>query len=374
LIGQLRYPVRKFKQGSAVNKKLPIRAALALCLACGATLAGGLVFIPQSISFAVGSGDRPARDRNRDSSRKPELVLAFAGIKPGQRIGELMPGGGYFTRIFCQVAGNKGRVYTVAITPVVQGNPAPDAGAPAPALTDSGCTNVTAASEGAADLVLPNDLDVVWTSENYHDLHNARFGKPDMKALDSAIFKALKPGGVFIVEDHVAAAGSGARDTETLHRIDPDLVKQEVTSVGFVFEDSSEALHNDEDTHEAKVFDLKGRTDRFLFKFRKPKGLPAVARSADATPVAATPVAASPVTASPVTAGAATAAAVAAAPVTDSHGVPLKRATVSKIIGEVGNGDFVLQLTTPDGEVQYTMSRADLKSLASMASKYSQGK
>ena len=75
--GQLRYPVRQFKQGSAVNKKLSIRAALVLCLACGATLAGGLVFIPQPISFAVNSSDRPARDRDRDSARKPELVLAL---------------------------------------------------------------------------------------------------------------------------------------------------------------------------------------------------------------------------------------------------------------------------------------------------------
>jgi predicted methyltransferase len=81
----------------------------------------------------------------------------------------------------------------------------------------------------------------------------------------------LKPGGVFVVEDHVAAAGSGARDTDTLHRIDPELVKQEVTSVGFVFVGGSDVLHNADDPHDAKVFELKGRSDKFLFKFRKPR-------------------------------------------------------------------------------------------------------
>jgi predicted methyltransferase len=113
---------------------------------------------------------------------------------------------------------------------------------------------------------------VVWTSENYHDLHNPVFGTPDMKAFDSVIFKALKPGGVFIVEDHAADPGSGARDTNTLHRIDAELVKQEVVSAGFVFEAASDVLHNADDTHQAKVFELNGRSDKFLLKFRKPRG------------------------------------------------------------------------------------------------------
>jgi len=95
----------------------------------------------------------------------------------------------------------------------------PPPAAPPPA---SACSNVTADSQDASALKLPSGLDVVWTSENYHDLHNAYFGKPDVKLLDRAVYDALKPGGVFIVEDHAAAAGSGARDTETLHRIDPE--------------------------------------------------------------------------------------------------------------------------------------------------------
>ena len=198
-----------------------------------------------------------------------------------------MPGGGYHAH-FLPGSGPQGtrvrdrhhfRGASVKRRPV-RCSPAP---APNP------CTNISADIQNAADLTLPPDLDVVWTSENYHDLHNANFGKPDMKAFDAAIFKALKPGGVFIVEDPCSRYRFRRADTETLHRIDPDLVKQEVTSAGFVFEDANEALHNDDDTHEAKVFDLKGRSDKFLFKFRKPKGSLAVVASAVVAPAVVAP-------------------------------------------------------------------------------------
>jgi predicted methyltransferase len=244
----------------------------ALCVLVAITAAGvvGAASIPGYISKAVDNSSRPDKDRERDVNRKPAEVIAFAGIKPGQKVGEIMPGGGYFSRLFCQIVGPKGHLYTISVNRAVKRDPPPPDAATAPPTPDP-CTNVTASSVDAADFKLPDGLDVVWTSENYHDLHNAMFGKPDMKAIDKAIFDALKPGGVFIVEDHVAAAGSGARDTDTLHRIDPDLVKQEVTSVGFVFEGGSDALHNPDDPHDAKVFELKGRSDKFLFKFRKPR-------------------------------------------------------------------------------------------------------
>jgi predicted methyltransferase len=341
------------------KKKLLSSAALVMCLASGLLAAaslGGILYIPQYVTDAVANSSRPDKDRERDVNRKPAMVISFAGIKPGQKVAELMPGGGYFTRIFCQIIGPKGHLYTIGMIPTVKRDPPPpDAGTAAP--MPGACTNVSADSQSAADFKLPGDLDVVWTSENYHDLHNAFFGKPDMAAYDRVIFDALKPGGVFIVEDHVAAAGSGARDTDTLHRIDPELVKQEVTSVGFVFDGASELLHNADDPHDAKVFELKGRSDKFLFKFRKPTAAQAAMKSA--------PAAAS------VTVTPSAPAAVAAA---DTRHAGIRRLTGQRILGEPGSADLVLQLTTADGDVQFAVSRADLKNLASLAGRYSQEK
>ena len=122
-----------------------------------------------------------------------------------------------------------------------------------------------------ADIQLPQNVDVVWTSRNYHDIHNVK--DLDVGAFDKAVFNALKPGGTFIVLDHTAAAGSGFRDTATLHRIDPEAVKKEVESAGFKFEAQSDVLRNKDDPHTAKVFDsgIRGKTDQFILKFRKPK-------------------------------------------------------------------------------------------------------
>src|ERR1700676_5770219 len=92
-------------------------------------------------------------------------------------------------------------------------------------------------------------------SQSYHDLHDSFLGPANVAALNKTIFDALKPGGVYLVIDHVAEAASGLRDTETLHRIDPDTIRSEVTAAGFVFESQSDALRNQDDSHVKRAFD-----------------------------------------------------------------------------------------------------------------------
>jgi predicted methyltransferase len=247
--------------------------AAVLCMGA-VTQASAAMAIPDYVKAAVADPSRPERDVQRDVNRKPAEVLTFAGVKPGDRVGELLPGGGYFTKLLCKIAGDKGHVYTMNVTrPVTTDRPSPDVGsgmAAAPAPTGTPCANVTADAKLAAEMSLPAGLDLVWTSENYHDLHNKMFGSPDMVKFNQAVFASLKPGGVYIVEDHAAQSGSGTRDTDTLHRIDAEQVKKEVAAAGFVFDSASDVLHNTADDHESKVFELKGQSDKFLLKFRKP--------------------------------------------------------------------------------------------------------
>jgi predicted methyltransferase len=235
-----------------------------------AQAAGG---IPKYITAAVADPVRPDADRQADANRKPDESVAFAGLKPGQKVADLLPGGGYFTRIFSAVVGPTGHVFAVAPAPRPDAPAgAPDRAAAVKAIAaDPHYSNVSVIQVAFANLTLPEPVDLVWTSRNYHDLHN--IPNVDVGAIDKAIFDGLKPGGVYIVLDHAAEKGSGFRDTSTLHRVDPEAVKKEVVAAGFKFEGQSEVLRNPNDPHTAKVFDasVQGKTDQFILKFRKPK-------------------------------------------------------------------------------------------------------
>ena len=227
--------------------------------------------IPPYVAAAVANPTRSEMMRTRDVARKPAQLLAFSGIKPGDKVGDLIPGGGYFTGLFSLVVGPKGHVYSIWPAEYVKVD-AEEISNVKSGSADPRFSNVTILIEPAAAFAAPESLDVVWTSQNYHDYPDKFMGPTDPTLLDKAVFAALKPGGVFMVVDHAAEAGSGLRDTERLHRIDPAVVKAQVTAAGFVFEGESDVLRNPADPHTALVFDksIRGHTDQFVYRFRKP--------------------------------------------------------------------------------------------------------
>jgi predicted methyltransferase len=252
-------------------------AALLAAAFCFATLASAGTdkrpAISKAVAAAVADPARPQADRERDADRKPAECIAFAGLKPGQRIADLLPGGGYFTRIFSAVVGAKGEVLAVA-TPKRPDAP-PDRPEPSAAVraiaADPHYRNVNVSVEKVAELKLPEKLDMVWTSQNYHDVHNVK--DIDVGAFNKAIFASLKPGGIYIVIDHATEKGAGFTATSTLHRSDPEAVKAEVIAAGFEFVGSSDVIANPADDHKTAVFEqgLHDKTDRYVLKFRRPK-------------------------------------------------------------------------------------------------------
>ena len=228
------------------------------------------VSIPANIAAALSDPSRPAADMVRDNDRHPGEVLAFAGVRSGAKVADLIPGGGYFTRILSKAVGPKGRVYAYVpdeLTKLAKREPAVNAIARDPAYP-----NVTVILNTLPNFGAPEKLDLVFTAQNYHDMHDKFMGPADLSVVNRQVFRALKPGGVYLVLDHSAEPGSGLRDTETLHRIDSAVVKSEVTAAGFVFEGETTVLRNASDPRKANVYDpnIRGKTDQFVYKFRKP--------------------------------------------------------------------------------------------------------
>ena len=213
------------------------------------------------VAAAVADAARPAADTARDENRKPAQVVAVSGLKPGQVVAELGSAGGYYTRILAKAVGDKGKVISVVGT-----QPNADAGMKALQPT---YPNLSIVADDMTKLTaLPEKVDMVWTTDNYHDYHN----RLDMAAFDKAVFDALKPGGLFFVEDHAAAPGAGATVTKTLHRIEPSVVQQEVTAAGFKLVRTSDILANPNDAHTTQNAEtaIRGHTDRFIMVFQKP--------------------------------------------------------------------------------------------------------
>lgn len=229
------------------------------------------VALPAFLSAALADPNRPEADRARDAGRHPGELLLFSGLKPGMKVVDLIPGSGYFTRIFATAVGPNGRVYAYVpdeLTAIAKGRPPSVAAfAGKPPYANTQMILRTLPTFGT-----PQKVDMVFTAQNYHDMHLAFMGPADLAVVNRRVFQALKPGGVYIIVDHSAKAGSGLRDSETLHRIDAALVRREVEAAGFVFVGESRLLRNPKDPLTASAFDpsIRGKTDQFVYKFRKP--------------------------------------------------------------------------------------------------------
>jgi len=250
-------------------KRLLLAAAIASLAVAAAPATWAAT--PPAITKALADPDRAA-DVARDAPRHAEALLTFMEVKPGQKVADLIPGGGYFTRLFSKIVGPKGTVYAIFPKEYLSEGDGEMKALTAQAA-DPKWSNVKVLVQPAAAFAAPESLDLVWTSQNYHDYPDKFMGPTDPAILNKAVFKALKPGGLYVIVDHSAPAGSGLRDTDTTHRIDEATVKAQVLAAGFELAGESDALRNPADDRTKLVFDksIRGKTDQFTLKFRKPK-------------------------------------------------------------------------------------------------------
>lgn len=254
--------------------RLTMRRATALGLAL--TLAAAQMAIAQApaavspvVAAAIADPHRPEADRAADADRNPAALLKLAGIQPGWRMADLMQGSGYFTRLFLAAAGPKGKVYDwsppefIAVKKALYGDSLD-------LLAKEYPSQVVPMRNTFDDLAFLERLDLVFQSQNYHDLHLTR-SPPGTAAKVNAAFKALKPGGHYIIIDHVANAGD-LTAPDWVHRGDPAAMRKEVEAAGFVFDGESDGLRNPADDHTKHVFDasIRGHTDQVIYRFRRP--------------------------------------------------------------------------------------------------------
>jgi predicted methyltransferase len=226
--------------------------------------------LPANIVAAVNSPDRPAADKERDAMRRPAQVMAFFGIKPGMKVADLSAAGGYTTELLARIVGPTGKVYSQNMEFPAKFKSAEQTWQKR--TSEPGLSNVIEVQKpfDAPDVLPapPGTLDAVLINLNYHDLVGRNF---DRANLNAAVFKALKPGGIYGTVDNSAQPGSGARDANTLHRIDEQYEIAEISKAGFRLVADADFLRNPHDDRTQPFWKIGHHQDCFILKFVKPE-------------------------------------------------------------------------------------------------------
>ena len=223
---------------------------------------------PSAITAAVADPARPDKDRARDADRKPAEIMDFTGVKSGDTVVDVGPGAGYYLRILSRIVGPKGTV--IGFNPSWVAEKFPVAVDGVKGLAASGYSNVQSSVQPMAEIRFDKPVDVIFMSQLYHD---QIWQKIDMAKMNKAIFDALKPGGVYLIIDHIGRGVTTVEQIDRLHRIDPALVKEQVLAAGFRLAGESDLLRNPYDLGDKNVFDptIRGHTDQFVYRFVKPR-------------------------------------------------------------------------------------------------------
>ena len=254
-----------------MRRSVILAAVAVMSLSSLACMGGtGTPTLPTAADYAsvLAEPSRPADDRARDEARHTAETLAFAQVRPGQKVADMIIGGGYFTRVFSAAVGTRGRVTAWQPAEFI----AFQASYGESLTAVDALANVDGIRSSIASPEFPSGLDLVFTAQNYHDLHLSIAPADTASRVNAAVFQALKPGGLYVVIDHHAAAGSPLTSANSVHRIDIDAVKREVLAAGFELDGESDLLANAADPRTANVFDgaIRGRTSQFMLRFRKP--------------------------------------------------------------------------------------------------------
>ena len=241
----------------------------ALALPGCTTMSSRNIARPGDYAAALADPARPAAERERDAARRPAELLAFAQVAPGEKVGDFIMGGGYLTRILAAAVGPQGRVYAFQPAEFIafQSKYGDDQ-----RTVDAAYDNVIAVAGSAPTPSWPEPLDTIITVQNFHDLY-LKIAPPGTGLVAARnLYAALKPGGTMVVVDHSAAPGTGSALSDTLHRIDKETVIDVFTKAGFELEADSDLYARPDDPRTASVFDpsIRGRTDQFALRFRKP--------------------------------------------------------------------------------------------------------